>query len=214
VTGIDLSERVIAFAQDQAEIQHIPNVRFTIMDALKPLNFPDNSLDLINGRFLNWSLTQTDWPHLLRECLRILRVGGILCLTEGEWGISNGPISEQLSAIFTQATHRGKQGISPRAFGTTVMLQPFLRKAGCENVQAQALYLEYSAGTEAHYSAYQDIMAAYQLLQPFFVSMKVTTQEELDLLYPQLTAEMLANDFCGMWFFLRAWGEKPPTSQV
>ena len=102
-----------------------------------------------------------------------------MCLTEGEWGISNGPISEQLSAIFTQATHRAKRGISPGAFGTTVMLQPFLRRAGYQNIQAQALYLEYSAGTEAHYSAYQDIMAAYKLLQPFFVSTEVTTQEEL-----------------------------------
>src|SRR2546421_10725433 len=46
VTGIDLSERVITFAQDQAEIQQIPNVRFTIMDALQPLKFPDNSFDL------------------------------------------------------------------------------------------------------------------------------------------------------------------------
>jgi ubiquinone/menaquinone biosynthesis C-methylase UbiE len=212
VTGIDLSERVVAFAQDQAEIQQLPNVRFTVMDALKTLNFPDNSLDLINGRFLNWSLTQTDWSLLLCECQRILRVGGVICLTEGEWGITNGPISEQLRAIFTQATHRAMRGISPYAFGTTVMLQPFLRKTGYQNVQAQALYLEYSAGTEAHYSAYQDIMAAYQLLQPFFVSTEVTTQEKLDRLYLQLPAEMLANDFCGMWFFLRAWGEKPNPS--
>src|SRR5436190_20533527 len=32
VTGIDISERVIAFAQDQAEIQQIPNVIFTVMN--------------------------------------------------------------------------------------------------------------------------------------------------------------------------------------
>jgi ubiquinone/menaquinone biosynthesis C-methylase UbiE len=208
VTGIDLSERVVAFAQDQAERQQLPNVCFTVMDALKPLNFPDNSFDLINGRLLNGSLSQTDWPMLLRECQRILRSGGIICLTEADWGITNGPISEQLSVLLTQAMYRAKHGVSPYAFGTTVMLQPFLRKAGYQNIQAQALSLEYSAGTDAHYSAYQDIMAAYQLLQPFLVSMKVSTQEELDHLYRQLPAEMLANDFCGMWFFLRAWGEK------
>jgi len=209
VTGIDLSERVVAFAQDQAEVQQIPNVCFTVMDALKPLNFPDASFDLVHGRLLNGFLSQVDWPPLLRECQRVLRTGGVICLTEADWGISNGPISERLSALFTQAMYRAKHGISPSAFGTTVMLQPLLRKAGYQNVQGQALYLEYSAGTEAHYSAYQDIMAAYQLLQPFLVSMQVTTQEELDHLYQQLPSEMLANDFCGMWFFLRAWGEKP-----
>jgi ubiquinone/menaquinone biosynthesis C-methylase UbiE len=209
VTGIDISERVVTFAQDQAELQQLPNAHFVVMDALKPLNFPDNSFDLVNGRLLNGSLTQTDWPLLLGECQRVLRPGGIICLTEGEWGISNGPISEQLSFMLTQAMYRAKHGISPSSFGTTVMIQPFLRRTSYQNIQAQALYLEYSAGTDAHYSAYQDIMAAYQLLQPFFVSTKVATQEELDRLYPQLPAEMLANDFCGMWFFLRAWGQKP-----
>ena len=212
VTGIDLSERVVTFAQDQAEIQQLPNVRFIVMDVLKPLNFPDNSFDLVNGRLLNGSLTQTDWPVLLRECQRILRPGGIICLTEGDWGITNGPISEQLSVLLTEAMHKAKHGISPSAFGSTVMLQPFMRRTGYQNVQAQAFHLEYSAGTDAHYSAYQDIIAMYQLLQPFLVKMNVTTQEELDHLYPQLPAEMLANDFCGMWFFLRAWGEKPSPS--
>jgi ubiquinone/menaquinone biosynthesis C-methylase UbiE len=212
VTAIDLSERVVAFAQDQAERQQLSNVRFTVMDALKPLDFPDNSFDLVNGRLLNGSLSQTDWLVLLRECQRILRIGGIICLTEADWGITNGPVSEELSALLTQAMHRAKHGVSPNAFGTTVMLQPFLRKAGYQNIQAQAHFIEYSAGTDAHSSAYQDIMAAYQLLQPFLVRMKVSTQEELDRLYQQLPAEILANDFCGMWFFLRAWGEKPKLS--
>lgn len=208
VTGIDLSERVITFAQDQAEIQQIPNVRFTVMDALKPLDFPDNSFDLVNGRLLNGSLTQTDWPLLLRECQRILRPGGIICLTEADWGITNGPISERLSTAFTQAMHLAKHGISPNAFGTTAMLQPFLRKAGYQNIQAQAHFLEYSAGTEAHHSAYQDIMAAFQLLQSFLVHAGTITQEEFNQLYQQLPAEMLSNDFCGMWYFLRVWGDK------
>jgi ubiquinone/menaquinone biosynthesis C-methylase UbiE len=208
VTGIDISERVVTFAQDQAEVQQIPNVRFIVMDALKPLNFPDNSFDLVNGRLLNGTLTQMDWLVLLRECQRILRPGGIVCLTEADWGVTNGPISERLSTLFTQAMYLARHGISPCAFGTTVMLQPFLRKTGYQNIQAQSHFLEYSAGTDAHHSAYQDMMAIFQLVQPFLISMKVTTQEELDLLYQQLPAEMLANDFCGMWFFLRAWGEK------
>ncbi|TMC18930.1 MAG: class I SAM-dependent methyltransferase [Chloroflexi bacterium] len=209
VRGIDISERVIAFAQSQAEIQQIPNVHFSVMDAKKPLNFPDNSFDLVHGRLLNGFLTQADWSILLRESYRILRPGGIICLTEADWGISNGPISERLSVLMTQAMHLAKHGISPSAFGTTVMLQPFLRKAGYQNIHAQALSLEYSAGTEAHHPAYQNIIAMYQLVQPFLISMVGVTGEELNRLYQQLPAEMLSNDFCGMWFFLRAWGERP-----
>jgi hypothetical protein len=44
--------------------------------------------------------------------------------------------------------------------------------------------------------------------QPFMVKMKVATQEELDMLYRQASGEMMSDDFCGVWFYLSAWGEK------
>jgi ubiquinone/menaquinone biosynthesis C-methylase UbiE len=214
VTGVDISERVIQFAQDQVEIQQLPNVHFSVMDILKPLNFPDNSFDLIHARLLIGSLTLEDWPKLLQECLRILRPGGVICLTESEWTISNGPVSERFKAFLMEALYRVKHSISPSEEGITVMLQPFLRRAGYQNVQAQAHFIEFSAGTEWHHSGYQDMMAMLQLLQPFLVNMGVATQEELSQLYQQLPAEKLSNDFCEMAYFLRAWGEKPGEGNV
>ena len=208
VTGVDISQRVVQFAQDQVEILQLPNVRFTLMNILNPLDFPDNSFDLIHGRLLVGSLTLDDWPPLLQECKRILRPGGVLCLTESEWGISNGPVSECFKAFLMEALYRVKHSISPSEEGTTVMLQPFLRRAGYQNVQAQAHFIEFSAGTEWHHAGYQDMMAMVQLLQPFLVSVGVATQEELNQLYQRLPAEMLSNDFCQMFYFLRAWGEK------
>ena len=100
-----------------------------------------NSFDLVHGRLLNGFLPLENWPLLLRECKRILRPDGVICLTEAEWGIGNSPVSERFSFLLTQAMYHAKHTISPYGFGTTVMLQPFLRQAGYQDIQAQAHYL-------------------------------------------------------------------------
>src|SRR5690348_17634887 len=46
IVGVDISERMIAYAQSQAQVQQRSNISFHVMDILKPLDFPDNSFDL------------------------------------------------------------------------------------------------------------------------------------------------------------------------
>jgi hypothetical protein len=93
--------------------------------------------------------------------------------------------------------------------GVTTMLGRFLRNAGGINVQAMAHVIDFSAGTEAYSGMYQDIMVVSKLIQPFLIKLGVTTQEEIDKLYEQVLAEMLSEDFCGVWFYLSVWGEAP-----
>ncbi len=31
----------------------------------------------------------------------------------------------------------------------------------------------------------------------------------MDQLYQQILIEMLAEDFCGVWYYMTAWGNKP-----
>jgi ubiquinone/menaquinone biosynthesis C-methylase UbiE len=52
VMGIDLSRLVIEYTRAQARVQGLDNASFKVMDALKPLELPDNSFDLVNARFL------------------------------------------------------------------------------------------------------------------------------------------------------------------
>lgn len=40
VVGVDISERMIAYASAQAQVQQRANVSFQVMDILKPLAFP------------------------------------------------------------------------------------------------------------------------------------------------------------------------------
>src|SRR6266550_5114635 len=160
VVGIDISKSMIEYARALAKAQKLKNVEFLVMDALKPLDFPNASFDLVNARFIQGFMPPHAWPALLQECLRVCRPGGIIRLTEIEAAITNTPASEKL------------------------------------------------AGMEAHSGWYQNSLVGAQLLKPFFIKMQVTTQEEFDQLYEQMLRELEADWFCGIEFFLTAWGKK------
>src|SRR5437667_9447465 len=57
VVGIDASRTMIDYAQAQARAQQLDNACFQEMDATQPLEFADNSFDIVNARFLAPLLT-------------------------------------------------------------------------------------------------------------------------------------------------------------
>lgn len=212
VVGIDISRTMIEYACTQAKVQGLENAKFLVMDATKPLDFPDNSFDLVNGRFLVGFMLPTAWPSLVQECMRVVRSGGLIRLTESDdLGTTNSPAFEKLSAMFIRAFQLAGRTFSPegRNWGITPGLGKFLRDAGCQNIQSRVHMNDYSAGTEAHDSIYRDLVVALKLLQPFLIKLGVTTQEEADRLYQQAVAEMLSNDFCAIAYILTVCGEKP-----
>ncbi|MBV9257053.1 MAG: hypothetical protein JO215_03435 [Ktedonobacteraceae bacterium] len=54
--------------------------------------------------------------------------------------------------------------------------------------------------------------AAGVLLRPFLVKLGVITETEMDILYQQTLIELRALDFCGIWHYMTAWGNKPEKS--
>ena len=104
-----------------------------------------------------------------------------------------------------------QEKLSPEGknFGITPKLGYFLRGAGYQNIRQTPYIVDYSAGAEAHDATYQDWKIALKLIQPFLITMKVTTQEEADALYKQAMTEMLSNDFTAIVYLLSVWGEKP-----
>lgn len=211
VVGVDISQLMVAYANAQAQEQKLSNVSFQVMDILKPLAFSDNSFDLVNARFLTGLTPRAAWPGLVQECMRILRPGGILRLTEFESTISNSPSAEKLFAMSTRAMQVTGQAFSPgeNNIGTTAMLGPLLRDAGCENIQNQAYMLDSSAGAEGHQSQYQNALVFLKLLQPFLIKLGMTTQEEVEVLYQRTMEEMMSPDYCAVMFMLSVWGTKP-----
>src|SRR5260370_21869077 len=77
-TGIDVSTTMITYAQAIAHVMRLGNAHFCVMDATRPLDFPDASFDLVNARLVSGFLLSEQWPLLLAECTRMLRPGGIV----------------------------------------------------------------------------------------------------------------------------------------
>jgi ubiquinone/menaquinone biosynthesis C-methylase UbiE len=209
VTGIDISNLMIAYAQTQT--QEIPNAHFHIMDARQALDFPTQHFDYIQARHISAFMLTTAWPQLLQECQRVLQPGGTLCLIEGEnCGISNCASLERYNALLAEAMRQsgycfaraGNMG------ATTPMLPRLLREQGFQNIRQQAYALNFSAGERANKGWYANYRTALKLLQPFLVQSGVTTQPEMDVLYERTMEEMQSSDFCALFFYYAVTGEK------
>ncbi len=211
VVGFDISQVMIDYANARAQVQGLDNAEFLVMDIQKPLDFPDESFDLVNARFINFLPTAT-WPKLMQEFKRITRPGGAIRLTESEWWyFTNSPALESLNAMIIRALKL--QGASftesGRFTGVLPMLGRFLLDAGCASVNYKSHVIDYSFGTEAHEGFRRDAAVGFKLFQPFIVRMGAAEQEEVDQLYERMQFEMLKEDFRGLMLPLTAWGQKP-----
>ncbi|HET9921198.1 MAG TPA: class I SAM-dependent methyltransferase [Ktedonobacteraceae bacterium] len=211
VMGVDISRLMVEYAKAQAREKSLSNAHFQVMDALKPLGFPDNSFDMVNARFISGFLPRAIWPGFIKETMRITRSGGIICLTESEWNLTNSQASEKIMGLLARALQTAGLSFSPdgRHVGITPMLGRLLRDGGCTNVQSKAHMVDFSWGMEGHTSNYQNSMVFFKLIQPFLINAHVTTKEEVEQLYQQALMEMQSEDFTGIFFFLSAWGNKP-----
>ena len=212
VVGGDISRTMITYARTQASVQGLTNADFYVMDVLKRLDFPDNSFDLVNARFLVGFMPQKAWPTILQECLRILRPGGVLRLTEfDEPGTTNSPAFEEWLALTFSTTRKAGLTAAPdgRNFGITPLLRRFLLEAGCQVINSRSHVIDFSNGTPAYEPMYENCEIAFKLVQPFIIKLAGISQEEVDQKYQKMLAEMTTQDFCGLWYYLTVWGQKP-----
>jgi ubiquinone/menaquinone biosynthesis C-methylase UbiE len=213
VIGVDISRKLVEYARTRARSQGLENnAIFKVMDVTKPLDFPDESFDIINGRFLIGFMSPGDWPKLLRECMRITRPGGFIRLTEcDDMGTTSSQAFEQYMAMVYQALRMAGRTFAPtgKNFNVTPMLAGFQGDAGYQHVDTIPHVVDFSSGAEAHISMYENWMAGLELLQPFLVKMRMATLEELKELYQQALIEMMSNDFRALWYFLSVVGQRP-----
>lgn len=213
VFGGDISQQMIAYAQAQAQVQGLANAHFQVMNALKSLEFADESFGLVNSRFIVAFMLPNIWPSFLKECMRILSPSGIIRLTEPEWGFSNTPAFERFCGLFNQALHNAGQSFSPNGLhmGIQPVLPRLLKNAGYINIQRKSHSIDFSYGTDAHEGFYHDLKIGFKLVQPFLLKWQVAGQETIENLYNSLVEEMQSEEFCAIWSLLTVWGEKPAT---
>jgi ubiquinone/menaquinone biosynthesis C-methylase UbiE len=211
VMGFDIDTNMISYATTQAKIGKLEHASFRVMNALDPLDYPDNFFDLVNARYLA-VIGRSAWPQVMQELFRITRPGGFIRLTETEdVSATTSPAFERMMVILLQAFKQGNLTFS--ATGRSMAIPPklpyFQRLAGYQNIQKRASIIDWSAGTEVHAAVAQDLKIFFLLLQPFIVSLDVATEEELEQLHRDIDIELRAEDFCAFWTFFTVWGQKP-----
>jgi len=210
VTGIDISERMIAYARAQAQAKSLQNAQFQIMDILHLVKFPSASFDLMNARLLTGVLPSAYWPGLVQHYSRLLRPGGMIRLTEAGSGDSSSVSLNWFMGKLTQALRSSGYGFSTdgRSYGM-YQLGSLLRNGGFSEVTWGASILDYSYGTPAHVSSLENARIALKLTQPFLARAGVADEQEIDHRYQSMLVEMESPTFSGIQELMTVYGTKP-----
>jgi ubiquinone/menaquinone biosynthesis C-methylase UbiE len=209
VVGVDISNAMIDYANMQAHVQGLDNAHFRVMDITGPLDFPDQSFDMVTARFISF-LPRSAWLQLMQECKRITRPGGIIRLIEQEWWcFTTSAALEKMNEMICQFIKiQGGFSQTGRFTGILPLLKSLLEEAGCKNIRLVPHAIDYSAGTRAHLGFAKDAQVLFQLFQPAIIQAGITTKQEIESLYEQMRFDMMQEDFRGIWLLLTAWGEK------
>jgi ubiquinone/menaquinone biosynthesis C-methylase UbiE len=207
--GIDISWRLIEYARAEAQAQRlIDGVEFLVMDATKPLTFPDASFDLVNMRNASSFLSLADWPWLLRELVRVTRPGGIIRVTDCGTPQTTSPAYAQLCQMLQCAGYKAGYCLTAEEWGILPMLPQLLTESGCQNVQTTNHAVACPGGTAAGQLFYQNALYTFQMTLPLMQKMGCTT-EDYDAIYQQALLDLQQNNSHAQWDFLTAWGSKP-----
>ncbi len=211
VTGLDISAGMIGYAKLLARASGLDNAHFRVGNALEPLDFPDDSFDLVNARQLEGVIPTASWPTLLQEMVRLTRPGGIVRLAGNEWGVSNSLAFETVHALTLQGNLAFglNHGPDARTWGLVAMASRYLRDAGCVNIQERPSFVDFSTGAEQHQDIRKMWSISAELLEPFFLKAGVTTPAAYEQLKRQMAIEMDEESFHGIIYTMTAWGQKP-----
>ena len=210
VFGIDISQRMVHHAREQAAIYHVAErVEFHVMDALRMLEFPHAYFDLINLRFGVSFMRTWDWPKLLVEMMRVTCPGGVIRLTDNEIvHQSNSLAVTRFFEMIRCAMFRAGHLFEEENTGLTGHLADLLNQHGCQQIQTKAYALEFQGGTPDGEAYYKDAAHAGRTLRPF-VEKWGCLSSDYDAIYQQALNDIQQNTFHNTWHFLTAWGVRP-----
>ncbi len=211
LTGIDISRRMIEYAREQATQQHVADrVEFRVMDALRMLEFPAFSFDLVNLRCAQGFMRTWDWPKMISELLRVCSPGGAVRVTNAEaGGLTNSPALAQFFELFQGGLFQAGNFFEQAPNGLTTHLAPLLKQHGCQGVQTKSYSVVYQAGTPASDAYIEDMKRSFRTLRPFIQKWHATIKNhDYDAICQQALSEMQQKDFYSTWNLLTAWGTK------
>lgn len=211
IIGIDISKRMVDYANQEAELRETPNVVFQCMNALNlPLPFPDAHFALINMRVCVGFIPRDQWPLLFHECKRLLIPGGLLISTEGEGGITTykNPATAQVHQWIAQVLWLKGLGFwdGKGTFHGTHLMQPrFFAASGFQQTQRFLFVMDASDTRE-------NSVILLQQIEPLVLQLGVP-QAVYDDVSERYQWEMQSPDFVEATYFQVMVGQKPYESE-
>lgn len=209
--GLDIDKGMLTFARAKAHVAGV-DIDFQEGNALHQLKFADASFDLIHMRMAIGFIKRDAWPSLLQECLRVLRSGGLICLTEVEDSVTNDARFDQFGQIMYRAFHAAGHTFadSPEQLHMclSIALKRLLRDAGFTNVEHMGHDIDFSYGELAHMPVLENVATAFENAKPFFVKFGGATPEQIDAASVHAYSLIKRQDFLGFWHFISAIGYK------
>jgi ubiquinone/menaquinone biosynthesis C-methylase UbiE len=207
LVGGDINGKILDYARTKTEAQQLDKrVQFKMMDALRILEFPDASFDLVNQRFAVSWLRTWEWRKILLEYQRVCRPGGIIRLTESNACLeSNSSALLKLSSIVLETFFNSGRLFTRSNEGITGELVRLMTQYGIQNVKSRVYTLVYRAGTVECQRFYEDVVYFYRVVLPFFQKW-TRIPSDYEEIYQQALKEMQAADFVATMKLLTAWG--------
>jgi ubiquinone/menaquinone biosynthesis C-methylase UbiE len=208
LVGADISSKMLTYARDQAKAQQLDGrVEFHTMDALRMLEFPPASFDLINLRLASSWIRTWEWTKMLLECQRVTRPGGIIRITDTDLIESNSPAFTKFTKIFLEAYYRSGRFFVERNDGLTSEFVRLLTQHGIQDVKSRVCPLVYQGGTESGQRFYDDMVLLFRMFLPFFQKW-TRVPDDYQEICEQSKHEMQHPDFVATWRFLTFWGTR------
>jgi ubiquinone/menaquinone biosynthesis C-methylase UbiE len=210
LVGVDINYQMIDYARSQAAAQQISDrVEFHTMDALRMLEFPKNSFDLVNLRYgMSW-LRTWDWPKLLQEVQRVTQPDGVIRVTDSDLNVERcNPALKRLSDMFVQAFYQSGHLFTPDGNGLICHLAHLLHQQGCKNVQTRSHTVEFRADTPQGQRFSEDVKLMYRTIVPF-LRRWTRLPDDYEQIYQQMLSEVQRPDFVKTVVLLTTWGNKP-----
>jgi ubiquinone/menaquinone biosynthesis C-methylase UbiE len=210
LVGADISSKMIEYARAQAKAKQVSErVEFRVMDALRMLEFPTGSFDLVNHRLaVSWVRTW-DWPKLLEEYQRVARPGGVVRISEADWVMeTSSPALSRFLGLGLKAFYQAGHFFTPKSDGVAGELPRLLSQHGLENVQTRACTMEYRAGTLEWQDFYKDMELGIRTSQPFLRKW-MCLPDDYESICQQALSEMQHPDFVAKGHMQTVWGTTP-----
>jgi ubiquinone/menaquinone biosynthesis C-methylase UbiE len=207
LVGVDVSAHFVQHAREQAaEVGVSDRVEFHVMDALRMLEFPSATFDLVNQRLGLSYLRTWEWNKLLQEYRRVTHTGGPIRVTESDvFAESSSRALTRFFELTCNAFYQSGHLFVPGHQGATGALPDLLQRQSIIDVQRRKIPITYTARDEWYKN---DVRLLLRTIRPFLQKW-TRLPDDYDALCQQILQEMEQPDFTTIWELVTIWGKSP-----